>query len=139
MPTKAKSSAAANCSCFPRVPSSLSIYLLYSLLCIHQAVSSFQMNKTEQKGQVLDLKQEQIELKMLREENFNEINRIQDKCATARQNLDTCSAQLIEITQIGIQNMDEIDSVMCPKFKGITACIRNNTHCYKPFEKQIIK
>ena len=63
------------------------------------------------------------------------------RCAEAERNLDECSAQLIGLGQRSLifpGNMDELNSVYCPKFKSIVNCIKNSTECYKPFERQII-
>ena len=73
---------------------------------------------------------------------FNEISILRNKCNSAEKNLDTCSAQLIAFSQSGAlypNNMQEINSIYCPKFKKIVDCIKSNTNCYRPFERQIIK
>jgi hypothetical protein len=65
-----------------------------------------------------------------------------NKCAASERELDRCSAKLIGLGQSAEltypDSMQELDGVYCPKFRDTVACIRNNTDCYKPFERQVI-
>lgn len=66
-----------------------------------------------------------------------------NKCQEAERRLDRCSAQLIGLGS-GYGNLLPEDpltlnAVYCPKVRSIVSCIRNNTICFKPFERQIIK
>lgn len=74
---------------------------------------------------------------------INEIPSLRSgKCLAAERELDRCSAQLIGLGQsaelIYPDSMQELESVYCPKFRQTVGCIRNNTDCYKPFERQVI-
>lgn len=65
-----------------------------------------------------------------------------NKCQQNERELDRCSAQLIGLGQSTStsypDSMQELNSVFCPRFRETVACIKNNTQCYKPFEKQVI-
>jgi hypothetical protein len=72
-----------------------------------------------------------------------EISSLRNRCLESERELDRCSAQLIGLGQSAAgltypDSMQELDSVYCPKFRETIACIKNNTNCYKPFERQII-
>lgn len=73
---------------------------------------------------------------------LTEIRVLKDKCSDAERNLDKCSAQLIGYGDDGMnypENMHDLNNVYCPKVRELVSCIKNNTDCYKPFERQIIK
>lgn len=79
--------------------------------------------------------------KLIRE-NHVKFNEISNRCDSAEVDLDRCSARLIALGQSELvypMTMNELNSVYCSNFKSTVSCIKNNTECYKPFEKQIIK
>lgn len=72
---------------------------------------------------------------------FIEIKKLRNKCLSAEKELDRCSAQLIGLGQTGPlypDTMQELNSQYCPKFRQTVACIKDNSDCFKPFERQII-
>lgn len=106
--------------------------------CLQHIVQEPVGNFTQLEQQT-NIQQEQIESRMQQEASANEIVRILDNCAPAKRDLDACSAQLIDMSQGSMHTMEEINDVMCPKFREISACIKSKSECYKPFERQIIK
>lgn len=120
-----------------------------SLACVdcynqHTVQEPLSVNFT-QADQQIDIQQDQRVESRMRQETANasadDINRIQssDKCAAAKRDLDACSAQLMDMSQSSMHSMEEINDVMCPKFREISACIKSKSECFKPFERQIIK
>ena len=74
-----------------------------------------------------------------------QLNNTHDKaCSTAMIELDRCSSQLIGLgrQQSGALvfpgTMHDLEGEFCPEFKKSVDCVRNNSNCLKPFEKQII-
>lgn len=112
--------------------------ILQSISLIECSIASTTETKLKSKTQP-DLN----EVQLINENHykFNEIRKLRNKCLFAESELDRCSAQLIGLGQSGPvypDNMQELNSIYCPKFKDTVNCIRNNTDCYKPFERQII-
>lgn len=69
--------------------------------------------------------------------------RYQSKCTKNRADLDRCTAQLIAFGSSQAtypHNMNELDSLYCPKVKRLIDCIKENSRsdCYSRFDKQVI-
>lgn len=66
-----------------------------------------------------------------------------NKCQEAERQLDKCSAQLIGLGSLNGALLPEDDvtlnTVYCPNIRSLVNCVKNNTRCYKPFERQVIK
>lgn len=72
----------------------------------------------------------------------HKVSFLREKCLKSEKELDSCSSQLLafglnEATYPN--NIDQLDSDYCPKFRKLVTCIKDSTECYRPFEKQIIK
>lgn len=67
---------------------------------------------------------------------------IREKCTKSEKELDLCSAQLLAfgLSEAAFpNNIEQFDSEYCPNVRKLVSCIRNNTDCYQPFEKQVIR
>lgn len=68
---------------------------------------------------------------------------VSNKCQEAERRLDKCSAQLIGLgSSYGTVLPEDpltLSAVYCPRFRSLISCVRNNTRCFKPFERQVIK
>lgn len=65
-----------------------------------------------------------------------------NRCKRAENDLDSCSAQLLAfgLEEATFPNdIQQLESQYCPRFKRLVNCIKSSTDCYQPFEKQIIK
>lgn len=66
-----------------------------------------------------------------------------NKCQEAERRLDKCSAQLIGLGSLNGALLPEDDAtlnaVYCPNMRSLVKCVKDNTRCYKPFERQVIK
>lgn len=72
-----------------------------------------------------------------------------NSCSFAMKELDRCSSQLIGLGQRHQSSdetnslpypdsMQDLNSVYCPRFRNSVNCIKNQIHCFKPFERQVI-
>lgn len=66
-----------------------------------------------------------------------------NKCQEAERQLDKCSAQLIGLGSLNGALLPEDDvtlnTVYCPNIRSLVKCVKNNSRCHKPFERQVIK
>lgn len=105
-------------------------------------INSNKKNKSLDHSNHINKTRKSLTTTSMRKSKKKKNSQLKEKCNKAEKELDLCGAQLLSF---GINeatfpnNIEQFDSEYCPNIKKLVNCIRNNTDCYHPFEKQVIR